>query len=71
MDTRDNFGPARLKLKLIDYEFDMKIYFSHGKESGPWRTKIKHLADMAEEEGCAVESVDYIAGLERSEPPHY
>jgi len=37
----------------------MKVYFSHGKESGPWGTKIKRLAAMAEEMGCAVESVDY------------
>lgn len=38
----------------------MKVYFSHGKESGPWGTKIKHLAAMAEEMGCTVESVDYM-----------
>ena len=37
----------------------MKVYFSHGKESGPWGTKIKRLAVMAENMGCAVESVDY------------
>ena len=37
----------------------MKIYFSHGKESGPWGTKIKHLAKLAEDMGCAVESIDY------------
>ena len=37
----------------------MKVYFSHGKESGPWGTKIKRLAVIAEERGCAVESVDY------------
>ena len=37
----------------------MKVYFSHGKESGPWGTKIKRLAAMAEDMGCAVESVDY------------
>jgi pimeloyl-ACP methyl ester carboxylesterase len=37
----------------------MKVYFSHGKESGPWGTKIKRLAAMAEDTGCAVESVDY------------
>ncbi len=38
----------------------MKVYFSHGKESGPWGTKIKRLADIAEGMGCAVESVDYM-----------
>jgi len=37
----------------------MKVYFSHGKESGPWGTKIKRLAVIAEERGCSVESVDY------------
>jgi alpha/beta superfamily hydrolase len=37
----------------------MKVYFSHGKESGPRGTKIKHLAAMAEDMGCTVESVDY------------
>jgi surfactin synthase thioesterase subunit len=38
---------------------DMKIYYSHGKESGPWGSKIKRLADIAKEHGCEVESVDY------------
>jgi predicted esterase YcpF (UPF0227 family) len=37
----------------------MKVYFSHGKESGPWGTKIKRLASIAESRGCAVESIDY------------
>ena len=37
----------------------MKVYFSHGKESCPWGTKIKRLAAIAEDMGCAVESVDY------------
>ena len=37
----------------------MKVYFSHGKESGPWGTKIKALAAIAKEHGCKVESVDY------------
>ena len=37
----------------------MKVYFSHGKESGPWGTKIKRLAKIAESTGCAVESIDY------------
>jgi predicted esterase YcpF (UPF0227 family) len=37
----------------------MKVYFSHGKESGPRGTKIKRLAAMAEDMDCAVESVDY------------
>ena len=37
----------------------MKVYFSHGKESGPWGTKIKRLAKIAESMDCAVESIDY------------
>ena len=37
----------------------MKVYFSHGKESGPWGTKIRHLADIAKEYGCGIESLDY------------
>jgi surfactin synthase thioesterase subunit len=37
----------------------MKIYFSHGKESGPWGSKIKQLAVIAQELGCEVDSIDY------------
>jgi alpha/beta superfamily hydrolase len=37
----------------------MKVYVSHGKESGPWGTKIKRLAAIAETMDCAVESIDY------------
>lgn len=37
----------------------MKVYFSHGKESGPWGSKITRLAAIAREFGCAVESIDY------------
>ncbi|MCL5049967.1 MAG: alpha/beta hydrolase [Firmicutes bacterium] len=37
----------------------MQIIFSHGKESGPWGTKIKRLADTAKRLGCDVESIDY------------
>ena len=29
----------------------MKVIFSHGKESGPWGSKIKAMADMASERG--------------------
>lgn len=35
------------------------IVFSHGQESGPWGTKIRAMAAMAEELGCKVESIDY------------
>jgi len=37
----------------------MKVYFSHGKESGPWGNKIKKLAAIASEHGCEVDSIDY------------
>ncbi|MEA1923867.1 MAG: alpha/beta hydrolase [Pseudomonadota bacterium] len=35
------------------------VCFSHGKESGPWGSKIKCLAKVAEKCGFAVESIDY------------
>lgn len=37
----------------------MRVCFSHGKESGPWGTKIKALADVADRNGWQVESIDY------------
>ena len=37
----------------------MKVIFSHGKESGPWGTKIRALAAVAKTAGCMVESVDF------------
>ena len=37
----------------------MKIYFSHGKESGPWGTKITRLAEIARARGFGVDSIDY------------
>lgn len=37
----------------------MKVVFSHGKESGPWGSKIKTLAAIAEEFGCSTDSIDY------------
>jgi len=35
------------------------VCFSHGKESGPWGSKIQCLAQVAEKCGFAVESIDY------------
>lgn len=35
------------------------VCFSHGKESGPWGTKIRALADCARAAGWTVESLDY------------
>ena len=37
----------------------MKVYFSHGKESGPWGSKIKRLADIAKDQGYSIDSIDY------------
>lgn len=35
------------------------VVFSHGKDSGPWGTKISAMADLARDRGFAVESLDY------------
>lgn len=35
------------------------VLFAHGKESGPWGSKIKALARVAEAQGAAVMSHDY------------
>lgn len=35
------------------------VLFAHGKESGPWGSKIKHLAAIAERQGAKVLSPDY------------
>lgn len=37
----------------------MKVIFSHGKESGPWGSKIKAMADLASERGFDIDSIDY------------
>ncbi len=39
----------------------MKVYFSHGKESGPRGTKIRYLSGIAEKSNCSVKSIDYTA----------
>lgn len=38
---------------------DRLVCFAHGKESGPWGTKITHLAGIAREAGFEVMSPDY------------
>ncbi|EIT70277.1 MULTISPECIES: YqiA/YcfP family alpha/beta fold hydrolase [Hydrocarboniphaga] len=38
---------------------DKLVCFAHGKESGPWGIKIKHLAAIAREQGFDVMSPDY------------
>ena len=35
------------------------VIFSHGKESGPWGSKIAAMAEVARSEGFAADSVDY------------
>ena len=35
------------------------VVFSHGKESGPWGSKIAAMSELARAEGFQVESVDY------------
>ena len=35
------------------------VYFAHGQESGPWGTKIKRLAQVAENLDFRVVSPDY------------
>ncbi|OFC69618.1 YqiA/YcfP family alpha/beta fold hydrolase [Alteromonas confluentis] len=42
----------------------MHIIFSHGKESGPWGSKIRRLAAEAESAGHTVESLDYTDTLD-------
>jgi alpha/beta superfamily hydrolase len=37
------------------------VYFAHGKESGPWGTKIRSLAEVAKARGFEVISPDYSA----------
>lgn len=41
----------------------MKVYFSHGKESGPWGSKIKRLAAVAKNKGLDIDSIDYTSML--------
>lgn len=38
---------------------DNLLVFAHGKESGPWGTKITHLANIARQRGFEVLSPDY------------
>ncbi len=43
----------------IDKQLTMHVIFNHGKESGPWGTKIKALAKAAENLACSVDSLDF------------
>ena len=40
-------------------EMARHIIFSHGKESGPWGSKITTLSDLARSRGFTTESIDY------------
>jgi len=42
----------------------MKVYFSHGKESGPWGFKISRLAQIAQRLDCSIESIDYTDSMD-------
>jgi len=41
-----------------------RVVFAHGKESGPWGSKIQHLADIASARGFTVDSPDYSAMMD-------
>ena len=45
------------------------VVFSHGKETGPWGTKIRRLANVAQAAGWQVQSVDYAALTGQSDAP--
>ncbi|WP_412973110.1 alpha/beta hydrolase [Glaciecola sp. MF2-115] len=45
----------------------MKVIFSHGKESGPWGSKIKYLANTANALGFEIDSIDYSGMLDPDE----
>jgi predicted esterase len=42
---------------------DFLVHFAHGRESGPWGSKITRLAEVARSLGMQVESLDY-AGMD-------
>lgn len=46
---------------------ELAVYFAHGKESGPWGTKITALAKVARDKGFHVESPDYSATMDPSQ----
>lgn len=44
---------------MTDAQSRKTVYFSHGKESGPWGIKITRLAQVAQELGFETVSIDY------------
>lgn len=51
---------------MNDTQSTPRVVFAHGKESGPWGSKITYLARIAETLGFAVDSPDY----QGMEDPH-
>jgi predicted esterase len=51
------FGPPPLLRPAMPRK--TLVVFAHGKESGPWGTKIHHLAHIAKQHGAAVLSPDF------------
>jgi hypothetical protein len=49
---------AAAQESFLSRSFDT-VVFSHGKESGPWGTKINAMAAVARDLSVGVESVDY------------
>lgn len=37
----------------------LQVVFSHGKETGPWGSKIVAMAEIARQRDCDVDSIDY------------
>lgn len=56
MRNADEAAPSRT---ITDALPEHLLVFAHGKESGPWGTKIRHLAETAKARGYAVLSPDY------------
>jgi len=48
--------PEKVGKFILD---DNLVCFAHGKESGPWGTKIKVLAEIAQQRGFLVQSPDF------------
>ena len=53
---------SEIKQSLVDSVAPMLVVFSHGKESGPWGSKIKALATVAKAAGAQVLSINYREG---------
>ena len=65
--AEENTGPTKRRNPMQDN----LIYFAHGKESGPWGTKIQAMAKVAKELGFSVESPDYTFTFDPDERVEY